>query len=194
MTPATPLRSSFMRCFLQQNRPHLDDFRRWLFQPGMLFQSMETWWGRRRARPGPHEGLDLYTFVDLLGRVRRIDGHTRIPAAFAGEVIKIDGDFLGQSIFLGHELWTEDGRQLISAYGHLEPIDGVGAGKKVAAGEILATLTAGPGGKSAVPVHAHLTFAWMPAPVEPYQLSWKNLSHNGNITLLDPLVILGLEP
>lgn len=186
------LTSDFMRFLREHNRPHLDGFRNWVFQPGMLFQSRQTWWGRIKARPSPHEGLDLYTFEDVMGWRHRVGAQTRIPAAFAGTVVKIHRDFLGKSIFLAHDIFSRDGRQLLSAYGHTDQVAALVPGKQAVAGEIIAALTGGPGEKTPVPVHLHITFAWVPAPVDSQQLTWKNLGHDGRIILLDPLPILGL--
>lgn len=194
MMTAPPLSTSFMRCLLEQNRQHLGGFRKWLFQTGMLFHSRETWWGLKKTRPGPHEGLDLCSFADVHGQERRLPEHTRIPAALAGTVVNIHRDFLGRSIFMVHEVFADDGRQLLSAYGHTQPLDAVAPGKRVAAGEIIATLAGGSGKKGAVPVHLHITFAWAPAPLNPRQLTWPNLGQDPAITLLDPRPILGLAP
>ena len=60
----------------------------------MLFQAWKNGGGIRVLRAVPHEGLDLYSFEVALGRVKTVDQHTQIPAAFAGQVVKIDRDFL----------------------------------------------------------------------------------------------------
>ena len=91
-----------MSCCWQVNRPRLDGFKQWLFQPGMLFLARQQWWGRERPRPTLHEGLDLCWYEDMEGRRRALDQTTVIPAPFAGTVVKISRDFLGQSIFLAH--------------------------------------------------------------------------------------------
>jgi hypothetical protein len=109
--------------------------------------------------PACNRGLDLYTFADVHGRVRRVGEHTRITAAFGGTIVKIDRDFLGKSIFMGHELFADDGRQLVSAYGHTDPMATVALGKEAAAGEIIAAIAGGSGRKTSVPLHVHLTFA-----------------------------------
>lgn len=186
--------SRFFDYLLAGNQPQMAGFKRWLFQPGMAFDSRETWWGDRKPRAAPHEGLDLCYFEDASGQVKQVDGHTRIPATFAGEVIKIDDDFLGKSIYLGHAILAPDGRRLYTAYGHTRPCAPLKVGQAVAAGEIIALIAAASGSRKATPPHLHLTLAWMPAVLDPERLSWPNLGQDPEITLLDPLMVLKLRP
>lgn len=183
-------RSSFFPNLLASNHPALAHFKKWLFQPGMEFDSPETWWGEKKPRPNPHEGIDLCRFEDAAGQVKELDENIRIPATFAGEVVKIGHDFLGKSIFLRHEIFAADGRQLYTAYGHTQPSAALKVGQKVAPDEIIATIAAPPGKKTAVLPHLHLTLAWMPAAVAEEQLDWQNLGRDPAITLFDPLALL----
>ncbi len=116
----------------------MDGFKKWIFHPGMLFHALGKWWGDQGPRYPPHEGLDLYSFADADGMMKTVDQHTKIPAAFAGDIVKIDRDFLGKSIYISHAIFSAGGRQLISVYGHTVPRDSLKAGQKVAAGEIIA--------------------------------------------------------
>jgi murein DD-endopeptidase MepM/ murein hydrolase activator NlpD len=176
-----------MEFMLEHNRPRMDGFQGWVFHPGMLFQVLEKWWGDQGPRTVPHEGLDLYSFETDGGRVKTVDRETQIPAAFAGQVVKIDRDFLGKSIYISHAMYTDAGRQLLSAVGHTIPREGLEPGQQVAAGEIIAAVAGVPGQKSNLPPHLHLTFAWVPKDVRVDQLTWKNLGHDPGIRLIDPL-------
>jgi murein DD-endopeptidase MepM/ murein hydrolase activator NlpD len=190
MSPSPKIKSQFMEFMLEHNRPRMDGFKRWVFQPGMLFQARGKWWGDQGLRAVPHEGLDLYSFEAASGRVQTVDQQTQIPAAFAGQVIKIDRDFLGQSIYISHAIYTGDGRQLLSAVGHTIPSEGLKTGQQVAAGEIIAAVAGVPGKQSNLPPHLHLTFAWVPQDVRVDQLNWKNLGHDPGIMLIDPLPVI----
>ena len=95
MSQSPDLKSSFFQYLVAINRPHLDNFKQWIFLPGMLFNSGEKWWGDQGRRATPHEGLDLCSFAEIDGNIKNLDPHTKIPAAFAGEIVKIDPDFLG---------------------------------------------------------------------------------------------------
>ena len=190
MSPSPEIHSKFMEFMLEHNRPRMDGFQRWVFQPGMLFQAVQKWWGDQGPRAVPHEGLDLYSFEEALGRVKTVDHHTQIPAAFAGQVVKIDRDFLGKSIYISHAIYTDGGRQLLSAVGHTVPRDGLQTGQQVAAGEIIAAVAGFPGKKTNLPPHVHLTFAWVPQDFRLDQLTWKNLGHDPGIRLIDPLAVI----
>ena len=179
-----------MEFMLAHNRPRMDGFKKWVFHPGMRFQALKQWWGDQGPRAVPHEGLDLYSFETDGGRVKTVDQHTQIPAAFAGRVVKIDRDFLGKSIFMSHAIFTAGGRQLFSAFGHTVPRESLKSGQKVAAGEIIARISGFPGKKTNLLPHVHLTFAWVPADFRAEQLTWKNLGNDSGITLIDPLAVI----
>ena len=190
MSSSSEIQSQFMEFMLEHNRPRMDGFKGWVFHPGMRFQALQKWWGDQGLRAVPHEGLDLYSFEEALGRVQTVDQQTQIPAAFAGQVVKIDRDFLGKSIYISHAIYSDDGRQLLSAVGHTIPREGLKTGQQVAAGEIIAAVAGFPGKKSNLPPHVHLTFAWVPKDFSTDQLTWKNLGHDPGITLIDPLSVI----
>jgi hypothetical protein len=190
MSHAPELKSRFFRNLVVLNRPHLDNFQKWLFLPGMLFNSLKKWWGDNGTRPVPHEGLDLCQFEEVSGDTKILDRHTKIPAAFAGEIVKIDRDFLGQSIFIRHEIFDARGRQLYSAYGHTKLQDALKVGLPVAAGEVIATIADFSNQKLAVLPHVHLTFAWIPRDIDINGLNWDNIGKNTDITLIDPLAVM----
>jgi hypothetical protein len=192
MLDSADLKSTFFSHLAANNRPHLDNFKRWVFQPGMLFNSLEKWWGQNGTRPAPHEGLDLCSFAEVNGSIKTLDRHTRIPAAFAGEIVKIAPDFLGKSIYISHEIFDDGGRQLYSAYGHTTPLDALQIGSRVAEGDTIAVISDLTGKKLAVVPHVHITLAWVPAPLAKSDLNWNNLGKNPDIRLIDPLAVLQL--
>lgn len=183
-------KSSVFDYLLAGNRVQMAGFKKWLWQPGMEFNSLETWWGQKKRRATPHEGLDLCWFEDAAGQIRHLDEKIQIPATFAGEIVKIDRDFLGKSIYLSHEIFAADGRQLYTAYGHTRPLAKMQVGKAVAAGEIIAAVAAGPGKSPRIPSHLHLTLAWIPVSLPVDRLNWPNLGADRTITLIDPRSIL----
>ena len=189
LNPAS-FKSTFRSHLIAHNRPHLDDFQKWLFLPGMLFNSREKWWGTNGARPAPHEGIDLCSFEDSHGKSQNLDRHTRIPAVFAGEIVKIERDFLGQSIYIRHQIFDDRERQLYSAYGHTRPLDALHPGTQVAEGEVIATISDLFRTQPDILVHVHITFAWVPVALEAGDLNWENLGKNSYITLIDPLGVL----
>ena len=187
---STNLKSRFFHYMVENNRPHLDGLKKWIFHPGMRFDSPEKWWGDQGPRYARHEGLDLYNFLDADGTMKTVDQHTEIPAAFAGDIAKIDPDFLGQSIYISHAIFSASGRRLMSVYGHTVPCESLKAGQKVAAGEIIGRISGFPGKKTSLVPHLHITFAWVPVGVALDQLDWKNLGNDSRITLIDPLAVI----
>jgi Peptidase family M23 len=185
-------KSEFFDYLLASNGPALAGFKRWLFQPGMAFNSRQTWWGEKQLRSCPHEGIDLCCFEDSRGQLRQVGPDLRIPVTWAGKIIKLARDFLGKSIYLGHAILAADGRQLCTAYGHTRPLASLEVGQPVAAGDIIAALAAAPGKKSRVPPHLHLSLAWIPVALDPDRLDWQNLGRDPAITLIDPLSVLAL--
>jgi len=190
MPQADNLKSNFLRYLLAANRPQMDDFKEWLLQPGMLFNSREQWWGGRGTRAAPHEGLDLHSFADARGMIKKLNRQIKIPAAFAGHIVKICPDFLGQSIFIRHVFQSPGGRRLYSAYGHTAPLDSLSVGQEVVEGEIIGAISGGSGNRTALAPHLHITFAWAPADCSPERLTWKNLGDDAGITLIDPLTVI----
>jgi hypothetical protein len=195
MSSSSSLKSTFFKYLVANNRPHLDNFKEWIFFPGMLFNSLEKWWGDGGGRAAPHEGLDLCNFEEIKGQKKSLGPHTKIPAAFAGEIAKIAPDFLGKSIFISHGIFDGLGRQLYSAYGHTAPRASLKVGSNVAEGENLAEISKLPDKKLdlAILPHIHITFAWIPVPIADHDLNWDNLGKNSGITLIDPLSVLELD-
>ena len=164
-------------------------FKHWLFHPGMLFRARQQWWGREQTRSNPHEGLDLCWFEDMAGRRRSLDQTIVIPVPFPGRIVKISRDFLGQSIFVAHDMEPIAGRRLYTAFGHTAPEEGPAEGKSVSEGEIIASISAPDQKKTTVPPHLHLTLALIPDTVTPEQLTWAYLGSATTIILLDPLAV-----
>ncbi len=189
VTSTMLLTGRFFDLLLAANQPHLAGFQHWLFHPGMLFQSRQQWWGREKPRSTPHEGLDLCWFQDAAGRRRALNHTTLIPAPYAGTVVKISPDFLGQSIFLAHALAPAPGRRLYTAFGHTAPRPGLAVGQTVPEGDIVAAVSAPVNRKTSVPLHLHITLALIPDAVGPDQFSWQNFGIDPSITLLDPLAV-----
>jgi len=190
MSPANNPKSDFLIYLLELNRPRLDGFLRWRFQPGMLFNSPEKWWGDQGPRYARHEGLDLYSFTDADGTLRTVDQDIKIPAAFAGEIVKIHPDFLGKSIYIRHPILSVNGGRLISVYGHTLPRESLKSGQRVAAGEDLGRISGFPGKKTSLVPHLHITFAWAPVHLPLDHLDWTNLGNDSDINLIDPLSVI----
>jgi len=107
------------------------------------------------------------------GRVKTVDQHTQIPAAFAGHIVKIDRDFLGKSIYMSHEIFAPGGRRLLSALGHRAQ-GFLKICQPVAEGEIIAAVSGFPGKQK--PTSCPTCTSRWPGAVDfqPDQLTWEN--------------------
>lgn len=182
--------STFTRSVVAANRLDGKGFVQWVFHPAMLFGAPDRWWGNGGARPGPHEGIDLCLFRDRSGRVRALPASTRIPAPLAGEVVKLEADFLGLSVFLRHEIRDARGRHLHSFYGHTRPLPGLGPHQRLSAGQPFATLAPTKAGNGKPRPHLHISLAWVEERVPVSGLTWTTLRDREGITLIDPLAVL----
>ena len=160
------------------------EFQHWLLPPGTCFQDERLWWGERRKRTAPHEGLDLVRYADRQGAKNHVAPGLRIPAIFSGRAVRLHQDFLNQSLYIRHDQFRRDGAVLHTVYGHVQPEESVRIGREIGTGESAAVLAAYP--RSTVPLHLHLTVAWIPEDIPPNRLSWRLFNENERIIPLDP--------
>ena len=184
-------KSKFFDYLLASNGPALAGFKSWLFQPGMEFNSRRTWWGEKQPRSRPHEGLDLCCFEDSRGQFRQVGPDLQIPATLAGKILKLAGDFLGESIYLAMRSWRQ------TAGGCAPPMATPGRWPNCRSANRWPRGKSSrrwppPGKKTRVPPHLHLTLAWIPLALDPDRLDWQNLGRDPAITLIDPLAVLAL--
>lgn len=177
----------FSKRLLECNGLHEDGFERWAFHPGMLFGAREKWWGDRGTRPSPHEGIDLCLYTNKPGHLLELDESTRIPVMFDGEVTKIEKDYLGQSVYVGHAIDDGHGRRLWTMYGHMRLADHIKPGVRVSQGDIIASLTRVREKTTGPRPHLHLTMAWVSPERAFRELNWETLHDPGIAVLLDPL-------
>jgi hypothetical protein len=162
----------------------------WIFYPGMLFKAEEKWWGKGGVREKAHEGLDLYLFMDRSGRINSLDEKTEIPVMYDGEVVKIDDDFLGSSVFISHGEYDGRGRQLFTIYGHIIPHCGIRRGTRLETGDSFARIAGVEGGKAGIPAHLHISIALIPLSLPCERLNWETVSDRSTVTLIDPLSVM----
>lgn len=182
----------FSEWFTRCNHPQELNFKTWVFRPGMRFKDLPKWWSPGGTRRTPHEGIDFCCFITQQGALRCLPLGISVPAAFAGEVIKIFPDFLGWSILIRHEIFLRDAG-LHSLYAHTIPHEKVKVGSTVLAGEPLASLAA-PKGSGSVPLHLHLSILWIPYRLNgEVDVNWQNISNPQVATLCDPLAFLDID-
>ena len=128
-------KSHFTEFLIRENVLNQGGFAYWIFQPGMLFNSSDKWWGDPGLRNKPHEGLDLCLYGNHGQPIRRIGENTRVPVMFDGVIIAMIDDFLGRSVIVEHA--PSDSRRLkfYTIYGHTNPRSGFQVGSTLKAGK-----------------------------------------------------------
>ncbi len=162
-------------------------FKKWIFEPGMLFSSEMKWWGEKGRRGSPHNGLDLLFYEASDGKLKTIVEGTKVPIIYDGKLVRVIGDFLGYSMFAAHEIYDKDFR-LFTVYGHVLQLPHVSIGEPLREGAVIATL-AGPS-KKVVPSHIHISLALIPKTMSAEELTWKLLDENKAVRFFDPRRII----
>jgi hypothetical protein len=109
---------------------------------------------------------------------------------FDGEIVRIEEDFLGKSLYVGHRIGDGQGSQLFTIYGHTEPADEVRTGGRVRQGEVIATLSSAENRPAGVFAHLHLSVAWISETQPSEELNWERLHDPEVAILLDPLHVM----
>jgi murein DD-endopeptidase MepM/ murein hydrolase activator NlpD len=185
-----PGQADFSERLIRCNGLERVGFERWIFYPGMLFKAEDLWWAEGRRRRSPHEGLDICIYADSEGQHRSLDKSTKVPLTYEGEIVKIDDDFLGKSIYVSHSIYDTAGNQLHTIYGHTSLCDEVRRGEAFTKGDVIATIAGGGNRKASIPPHLHISIAWIPKSIRYERLNWETISAAGNAILLDPLQIM----
>ena len=175
----------FTRSLLAKNPAMAAQFKQWVWSTGMGFQDTGLWWGEGKKRITPHEGIDCVRFRNRNGKVCNLVGPLAVPSIFPGELVRIHRDFLAWSLYIRHPQFVLRGRILYTVFGHLQPLEKEYIGRRVAAGEVVGSLEKFQQ-NNIVPLHVHLTIAWISEDVDPEQLSWKLLNDPDLVTLVDP--------
>lgn len=181
--------NSFTDIFVRENGLDKKGFSKWFFYAGMEYGARNTWWGEKRARTRPHEGMDLRFYRRVDGKIFSIDDKAKIPAMYDGIIVKIMEDFLGKTIIMEHSFPDIGQGIFLTLYGHTAPAINLEIGQRVKEGDIIATLSLSKRLKAPAP-HLHLTLVWRPTPV-PYDiLDWTNIGNSDIVHLVDPLQVI----
>jgi murein DD-endopeptidase MepM/ murein hydrolase activator NlpD len=189
-TVAGPAKTPFTQMLVRANGIDPNAFCNLVFWPGMLFNSMDKWWGDYGRRDFPHEGVDVCLYQDTAGQIHRLGENARIPVMHAGVVRALFTDYLGQAVILEHDLPAGPSR-LLSVYAHTQPLAGIEPGVSVAAGDIIATIADTSRSKTDILPHLHLSFGTpsMKMVYEPFV--WDSMRDPEQVALLDPLGVIG---
>ena len=155
----------------------------------MRFGTRLSWWGSRKARPLPHEGVDLCRYLTPAGDQRALCSGDSVPVAFAGEVWAIStDDFIGCSIFVRHEGCCGP---FFTVYAHVTPRIRLAPGDSLAAGARLAAL-ADPGRRNlTISPHLHLSLVKFSDALPKEALRWSAMGSGTDVCFYDPAPLLG---
>jgi murein DD-endopeptidase MepM/ murein hydrolase activator NlpD len=165
-------------------------FKEWIFYPGMLFGSLDKWWGDLGKRQKPHEGLDLCLYRTKEGKIHYLAEETKIPVIFEGQVVKVSADFLGESVFVGHDAYDSNGNRLYTIYGHIKPGNHIRPGERLSEGDIIGVIADTGNSGTVIPRHLHVSVAWIPNTMPVPELGWQTINDPARVTLLDPLSVI----
>jgi hypothetical protein len=187
IVPAT----QFNEVLIRSNALTERGFYEWAFYPGMLFISLDRWWGNGGLRDRPHEGVDFCFYRDREGRMHYLpDTPLSIPVLYGGTVVQVVEDYIGTSLFVLHDIHDPHGNQLYTIYGHTDPAEGVRSGVAVEEGMIIAAIADAGKNKAKMPSHLHLSIAWISPDYPHEQLDWKILTDQSTALLVDPLPVI----
>jgi len=190
MTPSSLPVTQFFKQVVNYNNLLEQGFMQWAFYPGMLFQSVERWWGNGGYRSTPHEGIDLCLYCDSSGNTHRLDMAARIPMMYKGLTKVIIEDSLGQTVFIAHEICNDAEKQLYSIYGHIEPPGRIAREMILEEGDIIGSIAGTEDRRFKIIPHAHISLAWISRNFPPAQLNWQSMNTSPDIMLLNPLDVL----
>lgn len=183
-------KSRFTQCLIQTNALDKFGFREWVFFPGMLFHSMDKWWGNQGKRLKPHEGLDLCMYQTHQNQTLFLDEQTKLPSMYDGLILKIMDDFIGKSVILEHRLNKNDPSRFCTIYGHILPLSGLYEDKAVMEGEILGTLAPPRNLQRNLPPHLHLSVVWISSNISIQPLDWDSMGKLKGLKWIDPLSLI----
>lgn len=185
--------SDFISRLVEINRMKIYGFERFVFFPGMMFNSKEKWWGDGGLRAVSHEGLDLCFFEGEGGAKFRLDETVQVPMVYDGVIVHMMDDFLGKTVVTRHGFGDFRYGDMLSLYGHVLPDPHLHVGDRIYQGDVFACLSGTAGRPTLLPPHLHISLAkaWMLPQVR--VLTWKMLNQADRSVFIDPLTVLNAD-
>ena len=178
----------FTEIIIKEN--NLDNFNRWIFYPGMLFNSLYKWWDDKGLRNKCHEGLDLCLFEDGKRKIIQLNERINIPVMYDGIVVIIFDDFLGKTIIVEHSLFNN---KFCTIYAHTNPKKNLYVGSIVKQKEIIATISNSNNLKNKILPHLHISLACVNKFISYEKLNWNKIANSDELTLIDPIDLIDWE-
>jgi murein DD-endopeptidase MepM/ murein hydrolase activator NlpD len=179
-------KTRFTAMLIEANGFDPDEFKCWVFSPGMLFDAPDKWWGDFGRRDFPHEGIDFCLYRDAAANLRRLDETTQIPVMHDGRVRALFTDYLGQAVVIEHDRISAIPEKTISIYAHMKPLDGIRPGVNVREGDIIAWIAGADHSKSNILPHLHFSFGRPSPDIDFEPFVWNQMRDPGRVTLINP--------
>ncbi len=160
----------------------------WLFHTGMLFSTLDKWWGDFKSRATAHEGIDITYFRTRPGEIHRFDDTILIPAMEDGPLLNICDDFLGRTLVVEQENNTTSEVRVIFAYAHIRPEKRLIKGYRIRKNEIIARICDTQKNPQ-LPPHLHFSCFEVEKAVLPEDLNWNLFSNSTAVNPVHPVFL-----
>ena len=185
--------SNFISRLVDINHLSTLGFERFIFFPGMLFNSKEKWWGRSGFRPTSHEGVDLCFFAGKGGAGFRLDETVRVPMVYDGIIVHMMDDFFGKTVVTRHDFGDAGNGPVLSLYGHVHPDPRLKIGDRICRGDVFASIADTLGRSRLLPPHLHISLAKSRMLPQAERLTWEMLNQVDRSVFIDPMKALDAD-
>lgn len=160
----------------------------WLFHCGMLFSSMDKWWGDFKFRKSAHEGIDITYFRPHSHDMHCFNDSILVPAMDDGIILNICNDFLGQTLVVGHINPMSFNRQILFVYSHIIPEKGLNPGHLIKEEDIIGRVC-DTYKNPQLPPHLHFSCFEVALEIQSDHLDWNLFSKNPEVNIIHPLFL-----
>ncbi len=160
----------------------------WLFFPGMLFSSMDKWWGDFCFRASAHEGIDITYFRAREKEIRCFDDTVQIPAMEDGRIINICDDFLGRTLVVEIEKQETGATSVIYTYAHIRPESRFNIGCCIKKNETIARVC-DTRKNPHLPPHLHFSCFEVEKTIPSKSLNWLLFSNSPAVNAIHPVFL-----
>lgn len=181
--------AEYLQSIVRINRLDSGENNAWMFHPGMLFYSMDKWWGDYRFRATRHEGIDIcYYGASGSPRLRGIRAGSLVPAMADGEVLHICNDFLGQTIIIRHQEAGDTPWPVVICYAHILPEQSLRIGdtvkKEALVARVIDTVK-----NPLLPPHLHISCFEILSDILPSKWDWSLFTDNSKVRMISPVFL-----
>jgi len=160
----------------------------WLFHCGMLFSSMDKWWGDFKYRQSAHEGIDITYYRTHPEKIHCFDDSIKVPAMDDGIILNICDDFLAQTLVVEHESSIFSSKRILFAYAHIIHETSLKIGNVIRKKDLIARVC-DTYKNPLLPPHLHFSCFEISKKVLPEHLNWSLFSANPDINLINPVFL-----